>query len=112
MRKLLAAPAVIGAVALLAGCHSGTTPKVSASASSVASADAAKEQKVIDTCLAKGTILTKTGRQAFYSCASGGMSAAAFEACATRQLTSASLLTKSGRSAWELSVAQKCVVAS
>ena len=55
MRKstLLAAPVAVAAVAALAGCGPSHHPKVSASASAVASADAAKEQKLIDSCLTK-----------------------------------------------------------
>jgi len=111
-RNLLAVPAGIAAVAALAGCGPAHHPKVSSSASAVASADAAAEQKVINACLAKGTLLTKSGRQAFYTCAAGGMTPAQFQACAVKELTSTSLLTKSGRHEWVLAIGQHCVVAA
>lgn len=112
MRKTLVAPAAAAvAVVALAGCNK-SAPHVSNSASAVASQDAAAEQKVIDNCLAKGTVLTKSGRQAFYTCAAGGMTPAQFQACAVKQLTATSLLTKSGRHAWVLAIGKNCVVAS
>lgn len=111
-RNLLAVPVGIAAVAALAGCGPAHHPKVSSSASAVASADAAKEQALIDKCLASHSILTKGGRQAFYSCAAGGETAAQFQACATKQLTSTTLLTKAGRSKWVLLIGENCVAAS
>ena len=74
MRKstLLAAPVAVAAVAALAGCGPTHHPKVSASASAVASADAAKEQTLVNKCLAQGTVLTKpTGRRSTSAPAAG-----------------------------------------
>jgi hypothetical protein len=99
---------------MISGCHGTGHPGTASSLASnpVVKADVAREQAQIQRCLAKGTILTKSGRKAFLICADGGESSAKFEACATAQLRPASLLSKAGRDAWVTAIAQKCVAAS
>ena len=94
---------------VIAGCGKAK-PHVSATASTAVKADEAREQQLMNKCLQHGTLLTKNGRKAFFTCASGGMTPASFETCATRQLSSTSLLTKAGRSRWMLRVTENCVV--
>lgn len=111
------APALAGLAAVtvaVTGCHSTTTttPQVKQSASSEISSAASHEQTLLQGCLAKGTILTHAGRVAFEQCARGGMTVAAFQSCADKQLASVNVLTKSGRDQWLLLVGKNCASAS
>lgn len=114
MRKALPAAVIAaGAAVLVTGCgpHHGSPSSAASSLTSnpVVQQDVRAEQTRISGCLQHGTF-THAGLKAFYKCAEGGMTTAAFEACATKQLTATSLLSKTGRDAWLARVGEKCVV--
>lgn len=99
MLKRLAIPA-IAVMALM-----GSAGVAGASSSAPTKQDEAQAQKIVQTCVTHGNLLTKGGRNKVIACIAPAGHKAAFEACAQKAVAQGHFLTKRGRAATEQAVA-------
>jgi len=109
------AVAVVLAMAASA-CHKNTSDsqakaKISAAANTPQNQEALKvAQDKVASCLSKGTVVTKAGRQSIYVCVAPPAQQHALKACALSAATKENLATKKGRQQWGKVDLPNCLV--
>ncbi len=88
---------VIVAIMLVISLGACSRAKTVVSANPQAQQDTAAAQKIVQGCLDKGTVLTRSGRTAVLACIAPPGHKVAFEACAQKGVGADGFLTKADR---------------
>ncbi len=117
MKRLLVIAAIfMAAILLIAGCKSKSSDS-QAKAKAAAAANSPQNQAALQAaqvkvagCLAKGNLLTKTGRTAIMTCVAPPAQQQALKKCALDAAGKEHMTTKAGRKQWEQVDLPNCVV--